>query len=223
MTDKDLKKHLRKLAIAFLLIILLVIVLSVYTLGSTKANLSIYDQSEYSDNVKVLGMNEEELKQYLSIIGNLIREDQPNENVKKLDLATNFIDTMCSAYEVEINESGQKCYDVKVVNQVLKELNAGIVRVEASLESGYSYDVEKNVYSKTKTSEITPYCLKIDAITKKEEKMEIAYQLAFMTDTQMAEYSTGKEIDLKIHQVKVVILKNDNYEFSKYFLYEIGQ
>ncbi len=218
MTDKELKKQLKKLAIAFLLIMVLLIVLSVYTLGSTKAELSIYQKSEKADIIRILGLNEDELKQYLSIVGNLAINSPESEEIKMLDMATNYIDTMCSAYETQTNENGRKYYDASIVEQVIKEINGKFIKTSTPLEDRYTYSKEENSYIQNKATDKTPYCLQIDNITQNADTIEVTYQLANMTDVQMAEYKTGKEVNLEIYTVKATLLKNTDYEYCKYFL-----
>ena len=219
MTDRELKKHLKKLAIVFIFILLLMIALSIYTLGSTKADLSIYDQSKYADSAKVLGINEDELKQYLSIFGNLVVEN--NENLKNLNMATNFINTMCSSYEVETNKNGFYYYDAKVVNQIIKEIKGEYIKTSLDAGENYTYDKESDTYEQNKAPDKIPYCIQIENIVKNGDKIEITYQLAQMTSTQMAEYMTGKQTDIEIHTIKATLLTNTDYEYSKYFVSEI--
>lgn len=221
MTDRELKKQLKKLGIVFGLMLILMAALSVYTLGSTKADLSIYKQAEEGDTIKVLGMNEEELKQYLSLFGNLVMEEKSNEKVKLFNMATNFIDTMCPSYEVQTNENGQRCYDAKLVHQIIKETKGEFIKIGLNIENYYTYDKERNVYIQTQTLNKIPYCLRIDNLTKSGEKTEITYQIAYMTDAQRAEYMTGKETDVQTQTIKIILLNNAEYEYSKYFLSNI--
>lgn len=221
MTDRELKKQLKKLAIAFLGMMLLLIALSVYTLGSTKAELSLYTQSEKADYIKILGLNEDELKQYLSVVSNLGIDSQKNEGIKMLDMATNFIDTMCSAYEAQTNENGQRYYDASIIDQVIKEINGKFIKTRNSLEDRYIYSKEENSYIQNKVSDKTPYCLQIEEIVPEGDNMKVTYQLAYMTDSQMAEYRTGKEVDLEIYTIEATLLKNTDYEYSKYFLSDL--
>lgn len=223
MTDRELKKHLKKLGIALGCMLVLIAILSVYTLGSTKADLSIYDKSEYADSVKVLGLNEEEIKQYLSIFGNLMQTENSNEDLQMLNMATHFMDMMCSDYEVKTNENGLKVYDADVVKEVIKEMKGECVKEGIDLGKIYTYNKEENTYTKNEISEKNPYCLQIENITKDVDKVEITYQLAMLTDEQMADYKLGKEIEVEKKTIKVTILNNTEYEYAKYFVSSIEQ
>ena len=107
MTDRELKKFIKKLGIACIISFLAIIILSVYTVGSTKAKLSIYENDELSDNLELFGLHEDEFKQYLALFGNLI-QDEKNENIQNLDLVTGFIDYMYPTYD---GQSTDKSYD----------------------------------------------------------------------------------------------------------------
>lgn len=100
MTDKELKKRLKKLFIIAVFILIVLIILVGYILGSHKAELSIYTNAEYTDNLQALGINEEEFKQYLAVFGNLTN-DTDNEVQNTLDMTTDFITNLYSSYEVK--------------------------------------------------------------------------------------------------------------------------
>ena len=55
-------------------------------------------------------------------------------------------------------------------------------------------------------------------VSKKEEKIEVVYELAMMTKEQMAEYLTGQKEDLQTQTVKLELINNKEYEYSKYFV-----
>lgn len=223
MTDREFKKHLKKLGIALVLMLTLIVILSVYTLGSTKADLSIYDKSEYADSVKVLGLNEEEMKQYLSIFGNLMNTENSDENLQMLNMATNFIDTMCSAYEAETNENGLKIYDADIVHEVIKEMKGEYIKEGLDVGKVYTYNKERNTYTKNETTEKVPYCMQIESIAKNGDKIEITYQLAMLTNEQIADYKLEKELDVEKCDIKVSILNNTDYEYAKYFVSNIEE
>ncbi len=125
MTDIQLKKHFKKLVIVLILATMSMLVLAMYVLGNTKAELSIYTSAESENKLQALGINEEEFKQYLSIASYMV-EDASNE--KMLKMASHFIDTLCSAYEAEVAEDGTKSYEKEIVNQVLKEMTGNYIK-----------------------------------------------------------------------------------------------
>ena len=220
MTDRELKKSLKKLGIMLVLMFVIIIILSVYTLGTTKAKLSIYDSSEYENSVQTFGINEEEFKQYLSMFGNLI-SDGSNENLKTINMATYFVDNMCSSYEVEKNESGLKYYDADVVNKVAEEVQGVYIKESLDTGSNYTYNKDQNIYVQNIETDKIPYCINIENISKNGEKIEVTYKLALMTSEQMAKYLTSQDVDFGIYTVKAVVMINENYEYSKYFVSSI--
>lgn len=220
MTDRELKKSLKKLGIILILMFVIIIILSVYTLGSTKATLSIYDNSGYENSVQTFGINEDEFKQYLSMVGNLI-SDGANENLKTMNMATYFVDNMCASYEVEKNENGLKYYDADVINKVAEEVQGVYIKESLDAGSSYTYNKEQNIYVQNSESGKIPYCINIENISKNGEKIEVTYKLAMMTSDQMAKYLTGQDVDFGTYTVKAVVMINENYEYSKYFVSSI--
>lgn len=217
MTDRELKKFIKKLGIACIISFVAIIILSVYTLGSTKAKLSIYENNEYSDNLELLGINEEEFKQYLAVFGNLLLEDN-DENIKNLDLVTEFIDCMYPTYEGEVSE---KTYDSAIVTEVAKEIRGTVIDKKVGFGESYTYNQENNVYTKHKKTDRILHCIHIEEISKKDEKIEVIYKLAEMTSKQMSEYLVGKETDFEEYKVKATVMINSEYQYSKYFVSNI--
>ena len=145
MTDIQLKKHFKKLVIVLILATISMLVLAIYVLGNTKAELSIYTSAESENKLQALGINEEEFKQYLSIASYMV-EDASNE--KMLKMASDFIDTLCSAYEAEVAEDGTKSYEKEIVNQVLKEMTGNYIKEDIDKSEYYTYNGQANVYTK---------------------------------------------------------------------------
>lgn len=218
MTDRDLKKSFKKLGIIFAVMGVLIVILSVYTLSSTKTELSIYDKSECSNNLQALGINEDEFKKYLSIFGNLIIESS-NENEQNLNMISEFIDEMCPIYEAIIDESGLKCYDAEIVNNIAKELKGqGINKKSYDVNTNYIYNEEKNSYIQSKNLKEKTVCNKIDNITKNGDKIDVTYELIVMDSEKLV---SENEENLKKYKVKAIILNNLEYEYSKYFVSDI--
>ena len=218
MTDRELKKHLRKLGITLILALILISVLSLYTLSSAKAKLSIYDNnSEEVNKLQALGINEEEFKTYLAIFGNLVIEDV-NENEKVLNMASNFINEIYPMSEEENAESDLKCYDVNIVNKICKELKGQTIKENSNFEN-YVYDEEKNSYIQNKNTNKILVCNQIDDIIKDNEKIEVTYELEVINSQEQLENEESK--DAKKYKVRAVILNNSDYEYSKYFVSNI--
>lgn len=222
MTDRELKKRLKKLGIAFLLAFVVIIMLLIYILGSTKAKLSIYTSSEVTNNLQALGIEDEEFKQYLSVVGNLVDENY-SQSQRILNTTIYFINNMCSSYEVQTNENGLKIYDAEVVNEIAKEINGAYVKEGFETGESYTYHKEQNIYEQNKELDKNPYCIEIKEIAKNGDKIEVTYELAIMTSEQMAEYMTGKELEFETHTVKAIIMNNTNYKYSKYFVSSIEE
>lgn len=221
MTDRELKKQLKKIGIIILLITLLIIILSVYTLGMSKAELSICNSQEYGNNLQVLGIDEQEFKQYLAIFGNLI-DDNNNENEKIVNTATNLIEKMFTTYEVKINEQGLKTYDANMINQIAKEIR-GVYVKDFEGENVYTYNEEDKKYIKNEIQDKIPYCIEIDEIVQNSEQIEVTYKLAIMTAEQMAEYMLNHQVNTDIKTIKASIMCNTDYQYSKYFVSDINE
>ena len=220
MTDKELKKSLKKLGIILILVIILILLLSFYTLSSAKAKLSICSNTDYENSTQALGIEEEELKQYLAAFGFLVKEDLDTD-LQTFQMATYFIDHLCAANDTGENENVKKSYDASLINQVVKELNGTFWKDNKDRGEYYLYQKEANNYQQNKVIEEMPYCTKIEKITKQEDKIVISYQLAYMTQEQVAEYITGKEIQVNTQNVQAVIMRNTDYEYAKYFVSKI--
>ena len=63
----------------------------------------------------------------------------------------------------------------------------------------------------------------ITEISKTEDKIDVTYELAFMTKEQMADYMTGKDVDIETKTINAVILYNTDYMYSKYFVSSIEE
>lgn len=215
MTDIQLKKRFKKLVFVLIFAIAAMLVLAMYVLANTKAELSIYTSAESENKLQALGINEEEFKQYLSIAGHML-EDGSNDKILKM--ASGFIDTLCSAYEAEMAENGVKTYDKEIVNQVLKELCGDYIKQEIQKSGYYAYDGQANAYTKIKDFEEKPYCVEIEDISKNDNKIEVHYKMAIFNQEQMAEYAINQELQVETKQVKAVIICNTDYQYSKYFV-----
>lgn len=217
MTDKELKVNLKKLTRIFVIILIVIVALLIYTLGSKKANLSIYTSSEASKNMSALGINEDEFYSYLSIAGFMLEQDS------KLELATYFIDNMCSQHETDDNGNGQKLYEKDLVNDVLKEFCGEFIKSKLKDDEYYKYDEETNSYTQIKELNKIPYCLSIEEISKDDNKIEVFYNLAMMTPIQMANFKNENKEELDIHKIKATIMLNTDYKYSKYFISNIEE
>lgn len=220
MTDIQLKKRLKKLSVLLVFVILAIVLLSVYTLGFGKAELSLYTSAESQDKLQALGIGEDEFKQYLSIAGYRIQTDSDE---KMLNMATDFIDTLCSAYEAEVGEDGTKSYDMDVIKEVSKEMTGTNFKGTIPENEFYQYHAETNMCTSMKEPSEKPFCVNIKDVSKNDDKIEVTYELAVVTPEQMAEYSTNGKLDLDTQTVKAVIICNSDYEYSKYFISSVEE
>lgn len=219
MTDRELKRRLNKLLIVAMFIVIILIGLVGYILGSRKAELSIYTNAEYTDNLQALGINEEEFKQYLAVFGNLVSDSQ-NETEKTLDMTIDFVTNLYSSYQVEASENGSKTYDAELINKISTELAGRYLSESMSVGERYTYQKERNAYIQNQSKQI-PYCIKIDEISKNGEQIEVIYELVFVSSEHMAEYMTRKDIPQEVQKVKAVIMYNTDYQYAKYFVSKI--
>lgn len=223
MTDKELKKRLKKLAIALILVVICMIILLGYTLGSQKAELSLYTNSGYVDNLQSLGLKEEEFKQYLALFGYLA-DSEYSEKEKMLNMATNFMEVMCPSYEPQTDANGLKSYDADGIKEIVKEVKG--MSGKEDLEEGqyYIYEKESNQFKQKQPMDCLMDCQEIKEITKNGEEIEVIYTFYAMTKEQMAEFRTGQsQEEYTIHTAKAVIVPNAEYEYSKYFVREIKE
>ena len=204
MTDKELKSNIRKIGIIAIFIFLLIIFLTFYILGVKKADLSVCSSESCENDLRALGIEETEFKEYLSIFSNLINSEE-NDNIKKLDTATEFIDKMIAITQENIDN---KTYESQMINQVVQELNGGYIEKNIQLGDKYYYDSENKVYIKNNENEEVPICKEIKKIYQNGEKIEIEY--------------TAEQNGV-VKNIKAIIMKNTDYEYSKYFLISISE
>lgn len=220
MTDKELKKSLKKLIKIFILMIFIIILLNAYIFSSKKATLSIYENTEYANSVEIFGIDKEELEKYLSIFGVALENDEKNDNVIALNLATKFIDDMLVDFDDE-NDTQDNVYDADLVNQIAKEIKGIYLSKKTDIGKNYVYNFNEKQYVKNISFDKIPYCIEIEDVVKNEEKIDITYKLANLTSEQLAKYKIEKNIEFEFERIKVSILKNEEYEYSKYYLYSI--
>lgn len=216
MTDRELKKNLKKLGIVLCVLLVLVGGLAIFTLKNEKAELSIYTNAEYTDNLQALGIEEKEFREYLSVFGNLVAEND-SQKEKAMNMAVHFLENM-SSYEVQTDENGWKTYEAEVVDKIVQEVVGDFIKEEINSSEIYEFRKAENEYVQKKDLEKNPYCVEIKEVSKKEEKIEVVYELAMMTKEQMAEYLTGQKEDLQTQTVKLELINNKEYEYSKYFV-----
>lgn len=214
MTDRELKKNIKKLGIVLSLMLVLVGGLAVYTLRDKKAELSIYTNAEYTDNLQALGIEEKEFREYLSVFGNLVDENY-SEKERTMNMAVHFLENM-SSYEAQ--ENGGKMYEAEVIDKIAQEVVGDFIKEEINSSEIYEFRKAENEYVQKQDIERIPYCVEIKEVSKKEDKIEVVYTLAMMTKEQMAEYLTGQKSDLQTYHVKLELMNNKEYEYSKYFV-----
>lgn len=202
MTDKELKKNIKKIGIISLSIIIIIIVLTIYILGFHKAELSVCNADEYENDLRMLGIDETEFKEYLSIFANYVDFEESN-NVTNLDTVTGFIDKMTAVNQEEFDS---KSYDASVIDKVAEELNGSYIEKDIDANEKYSYDLQNNLLIKNVEENQFPSCKEIKEVVQNGEKIEVEYIV---------------EKDGKDKKIKAVIMKNNNYEYSKYFLVSI--
>lgn len=214
MTDRELKKNLKKLGIVLCVLLVLVGGLAIFTLKNEKAELSIYTNAEYTDHLQALGIEEKEFREYLSVFGNLVDENY-NEKERTMNMAVHFLENM-SSYEAQ--ENGGKMYEAEVVDKIAQEVVGDFIKEEINSSEIYEFRKAENEYVQKQDLERIPYCVEIEEVSKKEDKIEVVYTLAMMTKEQMAEYLTGQKSDLQTYHVKLELMNNKEYEYSKYFV-----
>lgn len=222
MTDRELKKNLKKLGMVVVLILLIIGGMAFYTLIDQKAELSIYTNVGYVDNLQALGIEENEFKEYLAVFGNLM-DNEYNENQRLLNMATHFMENLYSSYEVQTDENGFKSYDADRIKDIAKEVTGTYIKENIEEGEIYLYNKEKNAYMQNQVINRITYCTEIKEITKQDDKIEVIYELAIMTKEQLVEYQTGQAVEFETRTIKAFVMNNRDYEYSKYFVSEIEE
>lgn len=219
MTDRELKKYLKRLGIILGLVVLTIVILSVYILGITKTELSICNSQEYN-HFQMLGIEEEEFKQYLSIFGNLVDEEL-NENQRIFHTSISFMDHMGSEYEAKTSENGLKTYDAEVIKKIAKEICGTYEKQNMEPTKDYAYEEETKSYRQNQMLDKFPYCIEITELSKNGENIEVTYEIAFMTSQEIAQYELEPKSNFETKTVKASMMKNIDYEYAKYFVSKI--
>lgn len=204
MTDKELKNNIKKISIIASFILIVITVLTIYTLGFYKADLSVCSSENYEDDLRALGIEETEFREYLSVFSNLLNDNE-DENITILDTVTIFIDRMIAIYQENTNA---KTYDSKMLNQVAEELNGAYIDKNIAANEKYFYDADNKIYIKNEEEKEFPICKEIKEISQNGEKIEVEYTV---------------EQNKKEKNIKAIIMKNSNFEYSKYFLVSIEE
>ena len=216
MTDRELKKNLKKLGIMLCVLLVLVGGLAIFTLKNEKAELSIYTNAEYTNHLQALGIEEKEFREYLSVFGNLVAENY-GEKERTMNMAVHFLENM-SSYEVQTDENGWKTYEAEVIDKIAQEVVGDFIKEEVNASEIYEFRKAENEYVQKQDLEKIPYCVEMKEVSKKEDKIEVVYELVMMTKEQMAEYLTGQKKDLQTQTVKLELMNHKEYEYSKYFV-----
>jgi len=167
---------------------------------------------------RLFGINEDEFVEYLSIAGYIANS---HEYTDMLNLSTRFIDTLYSSYEPEILESGEKKYDIDIINNVLKEIIGDYIKEDIENNDYYTFDKQTNTCTKLHELDEIPYCIEIENIEKLDNGIEIKYKLAIMTNSQKVDFLTTGKNNAETINVKATISNNTEYAYSKYFISNI--
>ena len=206
MTDIELKNAVKKLGIISCLVLILLIGVSIFTLGNTKASLSIYDNLADGMSPQKYGIDEKELKQYLSVFANFALEESEQQQA----LAA----TICFEDEMSIPEENK--YKVEILKKILNEMKSTI-SIENQSSEKYIYNKEDNSFSLQDNARMEfPTCLEIKEISKVEDDIEVVFEVAKLGDV-----ASGSQENIEKITLKARIGINDEYEFVKYYLSSI--
>jgi hypothetical protein len=219
MTDKQLKNNLKKLRNIIIIIIIFIIFFVAKIFYSKKTELSICaNVNDY--NLESFGINQDEFEKYLSIFGNLI-DEKYNEKQRKLNMAINFIENMYSSYEVIIDDNGLKIYNSDIVNKIISDVTGSYIEENFADGQNYLYNKEEKYYKQNMPINRIPHFIKIDNISKENDKINVIYTVGFFTNEEFASYMIGEGIKFEKYKVQAIIMENKDYEYSKYFVNDI--
>ena len=139
------------------------------------------------------------------------------EKERTMNMAVHFLENM-SSYEVQTDENGWKTYEAEVIDKIAQEVVGDFIKEEVNASEIYEFRKAENEYVQKQDLEKIPYCVEMKEVSKKEDKIEVVYELVMMTKEQMAEYLTGQKKDLQTQTVKLELMNHKEYEYSKYFV-----
>lgn len=222
-----------KLTITICILVFIIIIgLFIYIFHSNKATPDIYSEilSNTSKDANLIdiseisleskGINKEEFENYLSLFGRQVREyytleDKEEKNTLMLDSAVSFLTTL---YMNEHVEDGILTYEADKINKIVTEMNGIYINKKLDVTEIYKYDEEKNVYIPQQLE--SPGYLYIETvdINKIEDRIEAEFKVAFPEETDALKYNNNEQVKIETYTVKAVILENEEYEYSKYYV-----
>jgi len=214
--DNEVKRNILKIVGVGAALIIFLIAISVGTLLSAKTSMSVFNKETTGFNLTKEGIKEEEFKKYLSVFSNLVKDYQgfdiesvaEQDDIRKMDSAVLFLDSLDETYTPNYNENGQSEYDAKLINSIIEEINGVKINGNVANNRFYTYDEGKNVYVKIGGEQLV--CAKIDSIDsfeKKGNKIDVVYTCNY-----------GEN---EIYKIKAVIVVNETFDNSKYYVNKI--
>lgn len=168
-------------------------------------------------NVEAQFENDDELKQYLQVGALMVQEESIN-NAKHLETSIGFLNQIFWYEPISTNE-GYVCYEEQIIKSVAREL-LGVSIIETSEK--IIYDSEYKGYRYSEAGEfLNGKCMDIININKQDETYEIEYTCTFPGESGFYELAEGNPINLNTYKIKATLQKNENYEYSKYYLKNI--
>ena len=216
MNDEQFGLGLKISIIITSIILIAVIVLVVNVLKNADTKASILDEITES-NYEAQLENDDEFKQYLQVFALLVQEEK-NNKANKLETIIGFLNQIYW-YEPIKTDDGHVCYEKDIVKSVAVEL-LGMSTFETSEEIIFDNDYEAYRYAEA-TEFLSAKCMDIVKVNKKDDIYDIEYNCTFPGESGWYELSEGNNISLQTYKIKAIIQKNENYEYSKYYLKDI--
>lgn len=192
------------------------IILLVNVLRTKNTSNSVLEEVSKT-NVEAQFKNNEELKQYLQVFALMVQEEKATE-AKHLETSIGFLNQIFW-YEPINTKEGYACYEEEIIKNVAREM-LGVFVLETSEE--IIYDSEYKGYRYALAGEfLNGKCMDISNVNKQDEIYEIEYTCTFPGESGLYELSEGKSINLTTYTIKAILQKNENYEYSKYYLKNI--
>lgn len=171
------------------------------------------------------GIDKDEFNNYLSIFGLLVNkypalDKEENEKTTMIDAAVEFLNTSFM-YEPKMNENQVETYEADKVNKIIKEMKGEYINKNLDVSVVYTYDANTNTYVPQEMEPTNCLLLETLDINKKDEKIETTFKVAFPGNGEYATYLEKEPIEIETFTIKAIVLENEEYEYSKYYVSNI--
>ncbi len=226
MSEEEFKKALKKTGIISCIFIVIMILLVYTVFHKSKIELTMNDMQD-GIIVESIGIKEDLLKQYLSVFGLLVNDAYEQEkdvkeieNTRALDMAISYMNTMYDYIETKNNATMEE-YDATEIHDIIQEVQGTYIEKNI-ISHKYAYNEIDNAYTIVDGEQfINGCCTNIQDIQKKDDKITITYDCIFPNENELRQYTAGETISIETYTIKVILVENNEYDYSKYFVNHI--